>query len=66
MLHLRKSITLHVSVPVLSEKMFEICPSSSFSAIVRTLHGVSVGAWYIWRSHSMKRACQNLTNVIET
>ena len=42
--HCWKSIWLHVSVPVLSLKMYSICPSSSTSDEVRQSAGVSVGA----------------------
>mmetsp|Transcript_16349 Transcript_16349/g.55526 ORF Transcript_16349/g.55526 Transcript_16349/m.55526 type:complete len:248 (+) Transcript_16349:292-1035(+) len=52
--HLRKSMTLHVSVPVLSLKMCEICPSSSLSVMVRTIMGVSEASWYMSRSRFIK------------
>mmetsp|Transcript_7346 Transcript_7346/g.13916 ORF Transcript_7346/g.13916 Transcript_7346/m.13916 type:complete len:201 (-) Transcript_7346:1084-1686(-) len=42
--HLKNSITLHVSVPVLSERMVCTCPSSSFRLDVRAIAGVSVAA----------------------
>ena len=42
--HCLNSISFRVSVPVLSEKMYLICPSSSLRFEVRAMAGVSVGA----------------------
>src|SRR4029434_2284770 len=55
MVHLLKVMMFLVRVPVLSEKMYLIWPSSSFRVVVRASAGVSVRAWYILRSHSMKK-----------
>lgn len=44
-----------VKVPVLSEKMYLICPSSSFSVVVLAWAGVSLLVWYIFLSQSMQQ-----------
>ena len=48
--HLKKSMLLHVSVPVLSLSTVCTIPSSSFRLLVRARAGVSLSAWYIPRS----------------
>lgn len=49
-----------VRVPVLSEKMYSICPSSSLRVVVRALAGVSVFSWYIWLSRLIHQLLPNL------
>ena len=61
MVNLRKSIMLHVSVPVLSEKMYSIWPSSSTSDDERVSAGVSEKSWYMLRSLLMTCAMKILT-----
>ena len=47
MVHLRKIMTFCVNVPVLSEKMYSICPRSSESDAVRASAGVFVMGSYL-------------------
>ncbi len=54
--HLRKTILFSVSVPVLSEKMYWICPRSSASAVLVASAGVPVSASRSCTSHSMNHA----------
>lgn len=54
MLHLLKVITFCVRVPVLSEKMYWIWPSSSFNVVVRALADVCDFSWYIFSSQFIK------------
>lgn len=46
-----------VKVPVLSEKMYSIWPSSSFRVVVLDLAGVFVLAWYILLSQLINQLC---------
>ena len=65
--HLKKSMLLHVSVPVLSLSTVCTIPSSSFRLLVRARAGVSLSAWYIPRSLFKKTiAWHTLTNSSET
>ena len=50
MLHLLNVMMFCVKVPVLSEKMYWICPSSSFNVVVRALANVFVFLWNIFSS----------------
>ena len=55
-----------MSVPVLSEKMYSICPNSSFSVVVLALAGVSVSAWYMFRSQPMmKLSASRITSTLK-
>ncbi len=60
--NLLNSITLHVRVPVLSEKMYLIWPSSSLIDEQLTLIAMCCFSQYISMSYYMNDACQNLTN----
>jgi hypothetical protein len=55
------SITLQVRVPVLSENMYLICPSSSFRLDDYTPAGISWTVSYILTSYDINWACKNLT-----
>lgn len=54
MLHLLNVIMFWVRVPVLSENMYCIWPSSSFNVVVRALAGVFVFSWNIFSSQLTK------------
>ena len=55
-----------VSVPVLSEKMYSICPNSSLSVVVLALAGVSVSSWYMARSQlMMKLSASRITSTLK-
>jgi len=67
MLHLKNSITLRVSVPVLSDSTVVTIPSSSLRLLVRATAGVSLASSYISRSPAMKTMlCTILTISMET
>ena len=48
------AMTFCVSVPVLSDRIVRMHPSSSFRLVVRHCAGVSVSSWYMPRSRMMK------------
>lgn len=60
--NLLNSITLHVRVPVLSEKMYLIWPSSSLIEEQLTLICMFCFSQYISMSYCINDACQNLTS----
>jgi hypothetical protein len=51
-----KTIELHVRVPVLSEKIYETCPSSSLSPLYYTVADIPLFGLIRSASHSMKVA----------
>ena len=64
--NLRKSITLQVNVPVLSEKIYSTQPNSSFKLELWTFVGRSFSSEYICQSHPMNFAWENFTISSET
>lgn len=48
-----------VRVPVLSENIYSICPSSSFRVVVRALACVPLSTWYMALSQLIKKLCHN-------
>ena len=55
------SMMLHVKVPVLSEKIYSIWPSSSLMFVVYALAAKSWSVSYMPMSQLMNVPCQNLT-----